>query len=77
MGPKFTPWFFSTDVLTFPKSVVSFKVIDEICRRGGGLVGWVVALWGAGSNTGAEAAKDIRHELVTGITIKEIFNFLV
>ena len=60
MGPKFTLCSFSTDVLTFPKSVVSFKVIIKIGRCG--LVGWVIVCWGTGSYTSAEAAKDIRHE---------------
>ena len=75
MGPKFTLFSFSTDVLTFPKTVVGFKVIPKITRCG--LVGWVVVGWGTGSYTSAEASKDIGHELVTGweITSKKIMNF--
>ena len=77
VGVKFTICGVSTGILTFPESVVSFKVIEKIIRRGGCLVGWVVAFWGTDSNTGADAAKDIRHELVTRweITRKEILKF--
>ena len=77
MRVKFTIPLSSTSVLTFPKSVVSFKVMDKIFRRGS-ITCWVVVCWSTGSNTGAKGAKDIRHELVTGfiITRKEIFDFL-
>ena len=77
MGVKFTVGGVSTGILTFPKSVFSVKVMYQIWRREGNLVGGVVVWWGTGSNTGAEAAKDIRHELVTGIARKELLNFLL
>ena len=77
MGVEFTIGVVSTGILTFPKSVISFKMIDKIFRKVGGLVGWVVVFGGTGSNTGAETAKDIGHELVTGwvVTRKEVMSF--
>ena len=69
MGVKFTICGVSTGVLTFPKSVFSGKVVYQIIRRGDIICSLNVVFRSTGSNTGAQAAKHIRHEFVTGWVI--------
>ena len=78
VGVKSTSCVVSTGVLTFPESVISFKVVEEIV----GYIRlvfacWVVAWGSARASTGAQAFEDVRHEFVARAVIprKETMNF--